>query len=125
MGGKPDKPKQSKTQLDIEKQTLAINQRTLDRLDKEEAKIASDESERQRLLEGGRFGRTSLLTGGFLGPGSTSTVSRAQTRANERGKTRSSGRGGRRRGSSAAASGVRGPGSSGSSGVARRSGGGK
>jgi hypothetical protein len=57
---------------------------TLDRIEKEEAKLVSDEAERQRLLASGRMGRTSLLTGGFLGPGSTSRIARADTRAAER-----------------------------------------
>ena len=60
-----------------------INEITLARLEREETKVVEDEAERQRLLSAGRFGRTSLLTGGFLGPGSTSRVARAVTRGNE------------------------------------------
>jgi hypothetical protein len=81
----------------LSKTQKAINSITLERLEREEAKLVSDEAERQRLLSAGRFGRTSLLTGGFLGPGSNVRVARAVSRSNEQAKP-SRGRGsGRRR----------------------------
>jgi len=53
-------------------------------LQREEADIAQEEQERQRLLASGRVGRTSLLTGGFRGPGKKAVQSSASVRAGER-----------------------------------------
>jgi len=86
MGGS-SKPSLSPTQKKIEEQQSELNALALERIKREEAETTADESERQRLLSAGRFGRTSLLTGGFLGPGSTSRISRAETRAGEQQKT--------------------------------------
>jgi hypothetical protein len=72
----------------LDKTQKAINKITLERLEREESDLVEDEAERQRLLSAGRFGRTSLLTGGFKGPGSLVRESRAQTRSNDRAVTR-------------------------------------
>ena len=91
----------------LDKTQKAINEITLARLEKEEAKTIADEEERQRLLAAGRFGRTSLLTGGFTGPGQVVKTSRGQIRANERAGTRRSNEGVRGPGSALSSSDLR------------------
>ena len=61
-----------------------INAITLRRLKTEEEDLEKTEAEKRRILASGRTGRSSLLTLGFLGPGSGSFMTRASTRAAER-----------------------------------------
>ena len=123
MGGSSGGGGLTKEQKEINAQQKEINALTLERIKKEETDLVAEEAERQRLLSAGRFGRTSLLTGGFTGPGQVVRTTRAQTRADERAVTRSKagrGRGSyRRRGGLDVAGGVRGPGSAAASFVRR------
>lgn len=65
----------------------AINQLTLKRLQREEADLAQQKADRERLLASGRMGRASLLTSGYSGPaaGAAPSQSSAISRAEERG----------------------------------------
>lgn len=75
--GSGGKPKLTKEQKEINRLTLA-------RLTREEENLTKEEAERERILAAGRTGRTSLLTGGYRGPGSIVRTARADIRAGER-----------------------------------------
>lgn len=77
---------QSEGQRYISAQTSALS---LKRLQREEDQILKQEADRQRMLESGRRGRTSLLTSGFTGPGNIVRKARAENRASERATQRS------------------------------------